>query len=77
MAGRAEQRGLRLAYEAVPWGRVRTHEDAWRIIERVDHPALGLCLDSFHVLSLGNDPSVIARITGDKVFHVSSQMHRV
>ena len=70
MASRAEQRGLRLAYEAVPWGRVRTHEDAWRIIQRVDHPALGLCLDSFHVLSLGNDPSVIAQIAGDKVFHV-------
>ena len=70
MAGRAEQRGLRLAYEAVPWGRVRTHEDAWRIVQRVDHPALGLCLDSFHVLSLGNDPRVIAQIAGDKVFHV-------
>ena len=70
MADRAEQRGLRLAYEAVPWGRVRTHEDAWRIVQRVDHPALGLCLDSFHVLSLGNDPSVIAQVAGDKVFHV-------
>jgi len=70
MASRAEQRGLRLAYEAVPWGRVRTHDDAWRIIQRVDHPALGLCLDSFHVLSLGNDPSVIAQVAGEKVFHV-------
>ena len=36
----------------------------------VDHPALGLCLDSFHVLSLDNDPAVIAQIAGDKVFHV-------
>ena len=62
--------GLRLAYEAVPWGRVRTHEDAWRIVQRVDHPALGLCLDSFHVLSIGNDPAVIAQMAGDKVFHV-------
>ena len=25
LAGRAEQRGLRIAYEAVPWGRLRTH----------------------------------------------------
>jgi sugar phosphate isomerase/epimerase len=70
LAARAEQRGLRLAYEAVPWGRLRTHEDAWRIVQRVDHPALGLCLDSFHVLSLGNDPRAIAQIPGDKVFHV-------
>ena len=49
---------------------MRTHEDAWRIVQRVDHPALGLCLDSFHVLSLGNDPAVIAQVAGDKVFHV-------
>ena len=70
LAVRAERRGLRLAYEAVPWGRVRTHEDAWRIVQRVDHPALGLCLDSFHVLSPGNDPESIAHIDGEKIFHV-------
>ena len=70
LADRAEQRGLRLAYEAVPWGRVRTFQDAWRIVERVDHPALGMCLDSFHVLSVDNDPTVIAQVAGDKVFHV-------
>ena len=70
LAGRAEQRGLRLAYEAVPWGRIRTHEDAWRIVQHVDHPALGLCLDSFHVLSLDNDPAAIAQVASNKVFHV-------
>jgi len=68
LADRAERRGLRLAYEAVPWGRVRTHDHAWRIIQRADHPALGLCLDSFHVLSTGNDPAGID--PGAKVFHV-------
>ena len=70
LADRAAQRGLRLAYEAVPWGRIRTYEDAWRIVQRVDDPALGLCLDSFHILSIENDPTVIARIAGDKIFHV-------
>lgn len=70
LADRAGQRGLRLAYEAVPWGRVRTHEDAWHIVNRVDHPALGLCLDSFHVLSTENDASVISGIAADKIFHV-------
>lgn len=70
LADRAEQRGLRLAYEAVPWGRLRTYEDAWRVVEQVDHPALGLCLDSFHVLSIENDPAVLAPIAGEKVFHV-------
>ncbi|GAA1836188.1 TIM barrel protein [Agromyces salentinus] len=70
LAESAGRRGLRLAYEAVPWGRIRTFEEAWRVVQRVDHPALGLCLDSFHVLSGGNDPAVIAEISGDKVFHV-------
>ena len=70
LAGRAEQRGLRLAYEGVPWGRVRTHDHAWRIVERADHSALGLCLDSFHVLSMGNDPTAVERVPASKVFHV-------
>ncbi|MET1016980.1 MAG: TIM barrel protein, partial [Leifsonia flava] len=70
LAEHAEHRGLRLAYEAVPWGRVPTHEEAWRIVQSVDHPALGLCLDSFHVLSRHNDPAVIAQVDADKVFHV-------
>ncbi|GAA2971992.1 sugar phosphate isomerase/epimerase/4-hydroxyphenylpyruvate dioxygenase-like putative hemolysin [Microbacterium terrae] len=70
LAGRAAEHGIRLAYEAVPWGRVRSHEDAWRLVERVDHPALGLCLDSSHVLAGGGDPAAIARVDVDKVFHV-------
>lgn len=70
LADRAEQRGLRLAFEAVPWGRLRTHEDAWRIVQRVDHSALGLCLDSFHVLSTGAASSAIADVAIDKVHHV-------
>ena len=70
LAERARARGIRLAFEAVPWGRVQTHEDAWRIVRRIDHPALGLCLDSFHVLSSQNDVAAIAGIPADKIFHV-------
>lgn len=70
LAERAAQSGVRLAYEAVPWGRVRTYEHAWRLIEQVDHSALGLCLDSFHVLSAANDANAVSRVTGDKIFHV-------
>ena len=35
-----------------------------------DHPALGLCLDSFHVLSRGDDPAGIRVVPGAKVFHL-------
>jgi 4-hydroxyphenylpyruvate dioxygenase len=71
LADRAARRGLRIAYEALAWGRfVNTYEHAWRIVRRADHPALGLCLDSFHVLSRGGDPAAIRIIPGAKVFHL-------
>ena len=57
LADRAAERGLRLAYEALAWGRhVDTWEASWDVVRRADHPALGLCLDSFHVLSRGVRP---------------------
>ncbi|MGI5220640.1 TIM barrel protein [Nocardia sp. CA-290969] len=69
LAERAGQRGLRIAYEALAWGaHVNTYRHAWRIVEYVDHPALGTCLDSFHILSRGDDPSGIREIPGDKIF---------
>jgi 4-hydroxyphenylpyruvate dioxygenase len=65
----AADRGLRIAYEALAWGRhVSTWEASWDAVERAGHPALGLCLDSFHVLSRGGDPSGFARIPGGKLF---------
>ncbi len=71
LADRAQRRGLRVAYEALAWGRfVNTYTHAWRIVRRADHPALGLCLDSFHVLSRGDDPTGIRVVPGAKVFHL-------
>jgi 4-hydroxyphenylpyruvate dioxygenase len=69
LAGRAEQRGLRICYEALAWGRfVNTYERSWEIVRRADHVALGLCIDSFHILSRGSDPAGIADIPGEKLF---------
>jgi 4-hydroxyphenylpyruvate dioxygenase len=69
LASRAAERGLRVAYEALAWGRsVHTYQHAWEIVRRADHPALGVCLDSFHVLSRDSDPAGIRDIPGDKVF---------
>jgi 4-hydroxyphenylpyruvate dioxygenase len=49
---RAAKRGLRVGYEALAWGRhVCDHRDAWSIVREVDHPAIGLILDSFHSLA--------------------------
>ena len=61
--------GVRLAYEALAWGRfVDDYRRAWRIVELADHPSVGVCLDSFHILSRGHDPADIESIPGEKIF---------
>src|SRR4051794_23060251 len=69
LADRAADRGIRIAYEALAWGRhVREYDHAWRIVRAADHPNLGTCLDSFHILSRGSDPAGIRDIPGEKIF---------
>ncbi|WP_030843471.1 bifunctional sugar phosphate isomerase/epimerase/4-hydroxyphenylpyruvate dioxygenase family protein [Streptomyces sp. NRRL S-475] len=69
LAGLAAEYGIRVAYEALAWGRhVSTYDHAWRIVETAGHPALGTCLDSFHILSRGSDPRGIEDIPGEKIF---------
>src|SRR3954470_386577 len=72
LAEHAGARGMRIAYEALAWGtHVSEYDHAWRIVEAADHPALGTCLDSFHILSRTSGPEDlkdIADIPGDKIF---------
>ena len=69
LADRAARRNLRIGFEALAWGRhVNLYGQAWDIVQRVDHPHLGLILDSFHTLSLNDDPAGIAKIPGEKIF---------
>src|SRR3954469_11449386 len=69
LAERAGARGMRIAYEALAWGaHVSEYDHAWRIVAAADHPALGTCLDSFHVLSRGTSLDTIAEIPREKVF---------
>ena len=69
LAEAAQRRGMRISYEALAWGtHVNTYERSWEIVRRADHPALGLCLDSFHILSRGSDPAGIRDIPGEKLF---------
>ena len=71
LAERAARRNLRIGYEALAWGRwVNRYAQAWRIVERADHPHLGLILDSFHTLSLRDDPTGIRDIPGNRIFFV-------
>jgi 4-hydroxyphenylpyruvate dioxygenase len=70
-AERAGARGMRIGYEALAWGHhVYDHREAWALVRDVDHPALGLVLDSFHSLARGIPSSSIGDIRGDKLFIV-------
>jgi 4-hydroxyphenylpyruvate dioxygenase len=71
MAERAARRGMRVGYEALAWGRhVNRWAHAWRIVQRANHQALGLIVDSFHTLAVQDDPSGIADVPGEKIFFV-------
>jgi len=66
---RAARRGLRIGYEALAWGRhVHDHRQAWDIVRQVDHPAVGLILDSFHSLARKIPVSSLAEIAAEKIF---------
>ena len=68
---RAAKRGLRVGFEALAWGRyVNDYRDAWEIVRRADHPAIGIILDSFHTLAPGFPVGPIAAIPADRIFLV-------
>ncbi|NLB47440.1 MAG: sugar phosphate isomerase/epimerase and 4-hydroxyphenylpyruvate domain-containing protein [Microbacteriaceae bacterium] len=69
LADLASEYGISIAYEALAWGRyVSDYRDAWKIVQLADRPNLGVCLDSFHVLSRGHDPREIEAIDAEKLF---------
>ncbi|HJU18950.1 MAG TPA: TIM barrel protein [Stellaceae bacterium] len=71
LGARAAGRGLRVAFEALAWGRhINDYRDAWEVVRRADHPAVGLVLDSFHVLARGTDLTPIQAIPKDRIFLV-------
>ncbi|MCY1219888.1 Xylose isomerase-like TIM barrel [compost metagenome] len=71
LADVAARRGLRLGYEALAWGRhVRRWRQAWDIVQRAGHPALGLMLDSFHTLALGDTLHGLDAVPAERIFFV-------
>ncbi|MFC3068872.1 bifunctional sugar phosphate isomerase/epimerase/4-hydroxyphenylpyruvate dioxygenase family protein [Phenylobacterium soli] len=71
LAERAAARGIRIGYEALAWGaQVKTYGHVWEIVRRAAHSHLGVILDSFHTLALGDGVEGIAHIPGEKIFFV-------
>jgi hypothetical protein len=77
LAERAGRRNLRIGFEALAWGRaVNLYSQAWAIVKHANHPHVGLIVDSFHTLSLRDDPAAIANNPGDKISSCSSPTRR-
>jgi 4-hydroxyphenylpyruvate dioxygenase len=71
LAELAGAHGVKVAYEALAWGKyVNDYEHAYRLVEMVDHPNFGTCLDSFHILSRDWDTAPIEKINAEKIFFV-------
>ncbi|NRP47576.1 MULTISPECIES: bifunctional sugar phosphate isomerase/epimerase/4-hydroxyphenylpyruvate dioxygenase family protein [unclassified Marinobacterium] len=82
----AAKEGFIMGYEALSWGRfIADYEDAWDLVKRADHPALGINLDTFHMFSRGNtldclrdeipvDKIALVQVADAPVMHLSDLM---
>jgi sugar phosphate isomerase/epimerase len=63
--------GIRIAYEALSWGRhVNEFPQAWELVAEADRANLGLAIDSFHILATGTSLEQIDEIVPEKIFLV-------
>jgi sugar phosphate isomerase/epimerase len=62
---------IRIAYEALSWGRfVNEYPQSWDIVAAADRANLGLTLDSFHILANRTPFDALADIDPRKIFLV-------
>ena len=63
--------GIKVAYEALSWGRyVNQVAQAWELVDQAARANLGLALDAFHLLAQETDLGVLDEIDPAKVFLV-------
>lgn len=71
LADLAAECGKRIAFEVLAWGRwINDYRDGADLVRKVDHPAFGLMLDSFHYLVKDVPLSFLESIDLKKIFHV-------
>jgi sugar phosphate isomerase/epimerase len=63
--------GIRIAYEALSWGRhISEYTQAWELVAEADRANLGLAIDSFHILATGTSSERLEEIVVAKIFLV-------
>ncbi|KAH7139103.1 3-dehydroshikimate dehydratase [Dendryphion nanum] len=70
---------IRFAYESLCWGtHVNKWEQCWDIVQRVDRPNFGICLDTFNILGrIYADPTSSSRLTGNAEQEVKESIRRL
>lgn len=64
-------KNIRIAYEALSWGRtINEFPQAWDIISQADMPNLGLGFDSFHMFATNTPLNEIELLDPEKIFLV-------
>jgi len=60
--------GIRIAYEALSWGRhVNEYTQAWDLVAEADRANLGLAIDSFHILATGSSTERLEEVVAGKI----------
>ncbi|HHT7527701.1 TPA: bifunctional sugar phosphate isomerase/epimerase/4-hydroxyphenylpyruvate dioxygenase family protein [Raoultella planticola] len=68
LAALAEQEKIVIGYEALAWGtHVNRWYQAWERVKSVNSPALGIVLDSFHILARGDTLQRLPQVPVDKI----------
>lgn len=71
LAELAEQEQIRIGYEALAWGtHVNRWHQAWSRVKSVNSPALGIVLESFHVLARGDTLQRLGEVPPEKITFV-------
>lgn len=70
LARQAADAGTRVALEPMPFTDVRTPSQGLELVELVDHPMAGLCLDIWHVERVGVPIASLAAIPGRRIVAV-------
>jgi sugar phosphate isomerase/epimerase len=70
LADAAAARGLIVALEFMPWTDIEDAVAAWELVQAVDHRAVGILVDSWHIYRGSGDVDQLRRIPADKIVAV-------
>ncbi len=62
--------GVRISVEPHPGRYIANHDGALRLLEHVDHPALGINFDPSHTFPAGDFPNISVYRLGTRIIHI-------